>query len=303
MAGLSTFNIMKRATPPEGARMLSGTELAELQRVLAGMLRDIEGACRKAGVRCMLAYGSCLGAVRHGGFIPWDDDLDLAMTRGDYERFAGVFEELLGEAYVLQSPETTAGYDLGFSRIRKKGTLLRSRDDLFAEGECGIYIDLFVLESVPDSPVLRLVHGIGSLGLGFAYSCRRFAKYGKHYLRFVEDDVAARRVFKFKIAVGRVLSFASVEAWTRAWSRWNALCAGEDSGFLSIPAASRHYFGEIKPRSVLLPYAPAAFGGVETHVPRDCDAYLTALYGADYMVEPPESEREKHVVFAFALCL
>ena len=301
MAGLSTFDAFKNAGVTSGTRVLSDEELGQLQAALLAMLRDIDRACKQASVEYMLAYGSCLGAVRHSGFIPWDDDLDIAMLRGDYEIFESLFDDLLGDGYVLQAPGRTEGYDLAFPRIRKRGTLLRNRDDFFSTQDCGIYIDLFVMESVPDNAVLRVGHGFVSLGLGFLYSCRRFAKYGKHYLRLVDGNEGTSKVFKIKISIGRLLSFWSVGAWTKTWYNWNAICRNSSSEYLTVPAGPRHYFGEIQHRNELFPTRTCTFESLIVGIPSDSATYLTKLYGQSYMVLPPKEKRERHIVLEFDL--
>lgn len=299
MNRLSTFEAFKQITAGEGSRELSNDELARLKHVLVQMLVDIHDMCHEHTISYMLSYGSCLGAIRHNGFIPWDDDLDIVMARPDYNKFCDVFNKVLGEEYILQTPCGTSLYGLPFARIRKKGTLLKTRDDFFAKDGCGIYIDLFVLESLPENAALRSIHGLVSLCLGFGYSCRRSAWIKDYYLPLIGDNLGLRRVFMTKVIIGKMLSFASVDSWTRAWFKWNGICSNDCSTYVGVPVGRRKYFGEILKRSVVQPYSTSIFEGIGTYVPNDPDAYLCSIYGATYMELPPESEREKHIVFDF----
>lgn len=301
MASYSTFDAFKHVKPQEGMYVLSDEDLRLLQRVLVKMLGEILDVCERCGVDLMLAYGSCLGAVRHHGFIPWDDDLDVAMFREDYERFKRVFEAELSDRYVLQDPESTPGYDLGFPRIRMRGTTLKCRDDFFVDKDCGVYIDILVWDSVPDNVILRNVQGFLSLAIGFCYSCRRFAKYGDYYTRMAGDDAVIARVFRRKRAIGKILSFASATAWTKAWYRWNGLVRDCNTKYVSIPGARKHFFGEMRRRCDLTPTKKVSFGGIEAPIPGNWHTYLTLLYGDDYMTPPPVEDQEKHVVLAFDL--
>ena len=281
--------------------MLTDDELHRLQAVLTNMLSEIVEVCEKHGIECYVAYGSCLGAVRHQGFIPWDDDLDICMFRNDYERFAKVFEEELGARYVLNTPEGTKGYGLGFPRIRLKGTTLKCRDDFYSDDECGVYIDLLIWDDVPNNVVLRALHGFVSMGIGFAYSCRRFRWYGDYYLDLAKGNEDLLRIFKTKVRLGALFSFMDLDGWTKLWYRWNGLCRSGKSQYVSIPSARKHYFGELHKRSDIRPPIVAEFGGVNVLVPLNYAAYLTSLYGPRYMELPPESEREKHIVLKIDL--
>lgn len=298
--GLSTFDTLKHVDADEGMVEVSGERLGALQRVLAMMLRDVDRVCRENKIEYTLGGGACLGAVRHKGFIPWDDDVDINMTREGYRRFAEVFPEALGDRYWLHDCERTPGYDLAFPRVRLKGTVVRSRDDLGSD-ECGAYIDIFLIENAPSGKVGRAVHGLGSMVLGLAYSCRRFAARADEYLALAGGNAEARSVFKKKIAIGRLLSFKSAVGWTQVWDCWNARCRDEDSDYVAIPVGRRHYFGETYPRDSYFPVSYGEFEGMEAPLPANSDSYMRALYGSDYMTPPDVPDREKHVVYEFDL--
>ena len=300
MMGLSTFDTFKHIVDADGAVEVDGARTKALQSVLIGMLRDFDEACSIIGATYTMSGGSCLGAVRHRGFIPWDDDLDLNMSRADFELFASRFDDELGDRYWLHVPGVTPGYDLCFPRIRKKGTVLRTRDD-FDNDECGVYIDIFIVENVPSNKLLRLGHGFISMVLGFCYSCRRFYEREREYVSLVGEGSEAASTFKKKAAIGRLLSPLSMDSWVRAWDRWNGLIRSEGTSFVSIPVGRKHYFGETYRREDFFPVSYGEFGGIEVPLPAHPDPYMRALYGTDYMVPPPEEERESHVVFEFDL--
>lgn len=297
---LSTFDAFKHADGLDCAIEISGDRLLSLQKVLMMMLSDFDEVCTLLGISYTLGGGSCLGAVRHKGFIPWDDDLDLNMPRRDFERFASNFDRLLGDKYWLHIPGKTPGYDLCFPRLRLKGTVLKTRDD-FGSTECGVYIDIFLIENAPSNSIARFVHGFGSMALGFLYSCRRFAARRDELIALAGEDEALRKTVQHKATIGRLLSFMSMESWCRTWDGWNGLVKNESTGFVVIPVGRKHYFGELYPREEYLPPVPGIFEKKTVPLPANPDAYLKALYGDDYMKLPQESEREHHVVVGFDL--
>lgn len=298
--GLSTFDILKHASMVEGSIELDAEKLEALQCVLAGILRDVNEVCLKNSIPYVLGGGTCLGAVRHKGFIPWDDDIDINMTREGYRRFSRVFMEEYGDKYWLHDCDKTPGYDLAFPRIRLKGTVVRNRDDL-ENSECGACVDIFIIENAPNGGIVRKLHGLGSMGLGFVYSCRRFAAHADENIRLVEEDSAAFNTFRKKILLGKLFSFRSANAWTRTWDRWNALCKDADSDYITIPAGRKHYFGETQRRMDYLPASFGEFEEMEVPLPARTDVYMAALYGSDYMTPPPLDAREKHVFYEFDL--
>ena len=91
------------------------------------ILSDFIGVCQKYNLTYFVVYGTAIGAVRHSGFIPWDDDIDVGMLREDYNKFFEVFQDELGEKYNLLTPEIDGRYACTVTHIQRKGTKFVSR--------------------------------------------------------------------------------------------------------------------------------------------------------------------------------
>jgi len=123
------------------------------------MLKEVHRICEKHGINYFTIGGTALGAVRHKGFIPWDDDIDIAFLRKDYERFKAVLEtELDTEKFYFQDQGKTKGYRWGYGKIRRKGTEFVRFGQEHMPYEQGIFIDIMPLDFVPNNYLLCCLH-------------------------------------------------------------------------------------------------------------------------------------------------
>lgn len=137
---------------------LTEDELKKLQEIELELLVEFDRVCRKNHIRYTLTGGTLLGAVRHGGFIPWDDDADVAMLRCEYEKFRAACERDLGDEFYFQDMQNTEGYRWGYGKLRKKGTLFLREHQEHMPYEQGVFIDIFPRDGVPDNFLLRKIH-------------------------------------------------------------------------------------------------------------------------------------------------
>lgn len=137
---------------------LGQDDLKKLQLIELELLEEFDRVCRKNGIRYTLTGGTLLGAVRHGGFIPWDDDADVSMLREEYEKFRRVCERDLDSRYYFQDMHNTKGYRWGYGKLRKKGTLFLRENQEHMPYEQGIFIDIFPRDGVPDGVIGRKLH-------------------------------------------------------------------------------------------------------------------------------------------------
>lgn len=297
---LSTFELFKSLNNADGSIELSNTELIKLQNCLFDILSDIDSFCSKNHISYFLSGGTALGAFRHKGFIPWDDDLDINMTRKDFSKFFKDFEKAFPGKYVVQSPGQTEDYFLTSGRIRLKNSAYVTRGEL-DENEQGIFVDIFIIENVPNNKLLRKLHGFFCLGFGFLLSCRMFYKNRKSYQALLSGSQEAKKIFKIKNTIGFCTSCLSASRWNTLTNWVYSLCKNEHSEYVSIPSGRKHYFGELYRRSGFCEKDYLEFEGLRCPVAKDLNDYLTKLYGPDYMTPPPPEKREKHLIFKFEL--
>lgn len=143
--------------------------VGDVQKALLDMMVDIDKICRENDIPYILTGGTALGAIRHKGFIPWDDDLDIAMMRDDYKKFIKVLDEKLPEKYTFHCYEKNRKYNVTIPqmKIRKKNTYIEEVNKLLANkcDDCnGIFIDVFVLDHVNKHKIIdvpfRLLNGL-----------------------------------------------------------------------------------------------------------------------------------------------
>lgn len=125
-------------------------KLRELQITQLEILEYVDEFCKKHEIKYSLYAGTLLGAVRHKGFIPWDDDLDICMSRDDYNRFIELWDNEIHEKFLLQNKENTPSFTQSFTKIRKKNTLFIQEDDLDKDYSKGIFIDIFPIDRIPN---------------------------------------------------------------------------------------------------------------------------------------------------------
>ncbi|MBR3236700.1 LicD family protein [Candidatus Saccharibacteria bacterium] len=294
--GLKTTDIFKQLqNKNEKLKKLSDSDLKKLQKTLLEMVCDFDKVCTKNQINYHLTGGSCLGAVRHNGFIPWDDDVDIDMPRKDYEKLKKVFKKELGEKYDLQSIDTNPTYDLIVPKMRKKGTIYRTKDDVGNE-DAGIAIELCIIENTYNFIIMRWVQGMLSLTFGLINSCRNFYGKRKVFLEMAGEDKKIRRIFKIKISLGFLFAWRTERSWAKTWDKVNKMCKNEKSKLVVVPVGRKHFFGEMYKREDFCEGVRHEFGGQQFLIPKEYDKYLKQMYG-DYRKIPAKNERETHTVF------
>lgn len=240
--------------------------------VLIELLCEFDRVCKKNDIPYVLFCGSALGAVRHKGIIPWDDDLDVSMLRSDYERFLKIAPTQLGEQYYLQA-EGSAHWMMNFSKLRKNNTTylekFHPKDHNMHQG---IYIDIFPCDNASDKEWIRKLQFYAS----------RITLAKSLWKRGYETDSVKKKLFMAFCAVLPRKPFLRLAMFKRAP---DSQCV---QTFLSC--TSRYKKG-IYQRSWFTETVEMDFENLKVPVSAHYDELLTTLYG-DYMQLPSEEERK-----------
>lgn len=277
---------------------MTDEEIRQVQQVVYRITVDITQLCEARGIPYMLTGGTALGAVRHGGFIPWDDDIDMVVARKDIDPLLDAIEETYPETYLVEAPLRTQGYLSSFIQIHKKGTVCQEYLEIPPE-RCGIKIDIFPMENTYNNAFLRWFHGVRiELGL-LELSCLRMYLWRSEFYALAKGNRKASLAIHVKSAFGRLLAPFGNRVYERQQRRMME-CKDADSVYVAVPSGRKHYFGELKPRAQFFAVEKRRFGEREFYFPKNMDWYLSYMYG-DYCTLPPEEKREHHVVYRLKL--
>lgn len=239
-----------------------GSLLRRHQLRMLEMLKYIDAVCRKYNIKYWLCSGTLLGAVRHGGFIPWDDDLDIEMLKGDYKKFVEVMKYEKNNDFVIQTYETDPNFYFEYAKLRDLHSTIVETNNLYYKYN-GIFIDIFVLE--PSS----------SLKLS------QFSRYLRFLPQriFCKSNVIADVLFYiYRHCIFPILSILSLLG-SRGQLR------------------QRHGSFFLKPRYMedIFPLKEICFEGFHFAAPNNADAYLRKIYG-DYTCLPEISRIRVHTL-------
>ncbi len=248
--------------------------LREAQLVMLEMLVAFDEICSKHNLQYWLDAGTLLGAVRHEGFIPWDDDIDLSMPLEDYQKFIEIAQEELPESIFFQSKESDPSFPFDYIKLRsQKATIIEFHEkDQVVDYHQGVFVDIFPMLTLPNTPfyqkfysgVFELIRSVSAVSL--------HTPNGK-------DQPDIRKNLQETL---RLLH----KGWGQPDKK--VIYGGEMPDVAS-------WFDCDK----IFPLKKMTFEGVEFSVPNDPDHYLKNLYAFDYRQLPPKDQRTTHAKAMF----
>lgn len=254
--------------------------LINLRKVQIEILTEIDRLCQKNNINFFLTGGTLLGAVRHKGFIPWDDDLDIAMTREDFEKFRSIVKNQLNEKYFFDYYDTDDNYYLPFAKVRKNNTTFDEQASKKIDNHKGIFVDIFIYETVDNNisrcfikaALIQILSDTVLLKkkLIKINSCRH------PIFSLVFCAFSSKFILKF-------IDFISKRFNGKSENKKNVVC------FNSLLNIRKEFFSleDFFPLKKI-PFENNKYNGLNNN-----DKFLTVQYG-DYMKLPPIEERVNH---------
>ena len=268
----------------------------ELQQTTLAMLRDVAEFCDKNGLRYVICGGTLLGAVRHHGFIPWDDDIDISMPRPDYLRFIETYNGS-NPRYTVKSVENDSMYWRTFAKVFDNHTYLQEDNIRLEKPGNAVFLDIFPVDGLPKSRfqqklLFKEQEFLNFLHHGSAWTYTRSHRYddSKSHLAPMKNFVRTTLKFVAVTVLRPLPALKIVQFINKNASRWDYETAEEVAAIVDC-----HYGGDCErmPRDVFEARKKFVFEGQVFWGPGCWELYLENLYG-DYMTLPPADRQVTH---------
>ena len=259
----------------------------ELQAKQLLILKHFIAVCEKHHLQYFLVGGSCLGAIRHQGFIPWDDDIDVGMPRDDYDKFIELQSEFEGTPYFIQTFKSDPCYIYNYGKLRDSSTTYIEKAYKNHRINHGVWIDIFPIDGMSKEakPREKLAKRIRHVWFQVYFSYLPSLRRKVHKQTWLKDiclNIVAGLFYIFDIAHYRN---KYVEKYVRKIPLSECAMAGNMFGFNMKREAM-----DVK---IYQEFIKVPFEDIEAYVPKDYDTYLRNLYG-DYMKLPPVDKQVGH---------
>lgn len=291
--------LTRRFAPRDDRELMQEYDEATLKRVQSvelGILKDFLDLCNRHDLRCFGIAGTGIGVLRHQGFIPWDDDIDIALPRDDYEQFLVFAKSELDEKYQIINFDENENYPLMTTRMMLRGTEFREFSLKDIDCPLGIFLDIYAFDNIPDDErlfrkqakdafvwsKLLILRSIPFPVLGFGGAKKKIVH-------------AICACVHFMLAVLHVPKRYLYDKCYEASTRYRDMNSSRAIDYLCDTNA---YINIIE-RADAFPVVYRDFEGIKVPFPNNLHGHLTRMYG-DYMVLPPAEKRKNH--FPYRLC-
>lgn len=259
-------------------------DIIHLRKVQLMILKDFINICENNEIEFFSYGGTTLGAVRHNGYIPWDDDIDVIMFREEYEKFVEVFDKLNCKKYSLLSLEDTEDYFYFHSKLSLNGSEFKQSWARETKFNLGINIDIFILEYLPDTKIKRIIYSQKANLIKYILATY-IVTLNKNYPSFFKKIIAIIGIIFlniFKITPDKIKEYYL-----------NMVRANDCENNTLVFENGALCYNKPFNKTIFRPPKKIKFEDIEISVPNDYDTYLKNIYG-NYMELPPEEDRIIH---------
>lgn len=261
-----------------------GEDLFKVHKIEVDILREVIRICEKHKIQYFILGGTLLGAIRHKGFIPWDDDIDIGMTRDNYNKFLALAGKELGVEYFLQTFNTEANTPFYFAKVRKKGTKFIEEYCKNLEIEHGLFLDIFPYDNIPDDIKLRnrQLKKVKFWSNLFIAKSVKGSSVPQDSLKG-KMKVFTRLIFYYLLKpVSKSYLYRKLDATSQEYNHVKCkMKSFVKYPFLMIPSEDLNNLEQIE------------FEGIEVSCPGNPREYMKHQFG-DFMKLPPEEKRVGH---------
>ncbi len=254
--------------------------LKKLQKYQIEILDEVVRICQKHKIQYFIIGGNLIGAIRHKGFIPWDDDLDIAMMREDYDKFLEVATQEIDKRMLVDYAENNEYYYLPFAKIRLRDSIYEEPEQKNYQGPKGIWIDIFPMDNAnqEDSLFIRW---------------QTFLKESIHFINAIKANVTSEKNSIMKKIIRFIFKPISTQKLVRLQQKIMKWENRKEAKYCISFGARYGMRKQAMLKSVFLPATQVEYEGKMYDAPGDYEFYLKRIYG-DYMTLPPENKRVTH---------
>ena len=264
--------------------------LKKLQKIELSILKEFDKICSENKLDYFLVGGSAIGVVRHKGFIPWDDDIDVGMRRKDYDKFLEIAKSKYSDKYTILNNDTNHQFPLMNTRWGLKGTEYKTEDLKDIPGEFGIFLDIFCQDNIPDDEKLMRKQGTKAWIYGKLLVLSGVKTPVLYYYGIKAKILKA--IFFVAHYILKIFHISSRKLYKKALKEATKYKDVDTKRFGYMFDPSR--FTSIMNEEDVFPLKTMDFEGLKVKVPKNLDVYLERRYGKDYMTLPPEDKRHTH---------
>ena len=261
---------------------ITNEQLNKMKNIQLDILKDVDKVCKELNLTYYLCAGTLLGAVRHGGFIPWDDDIDIQMPRKDYNLFIEKAQKLLKKNHIISSYKTEPAFIGDFFKIVDDNTTFVEVSTRKRNITKGVYIDVFPIDGIPESKFKKLY-----------YSFKISLLKQRISNGYSAEKVYEKRSFKGRIynfLSGFLTCFMSPEKATTALNNFLTKNTIDNSKYVMVESKYKRLYK----REIFGNPSQIKFENLLFYAPSDVKGYLEVQYGINYMTPPPPEKQVSH---------